>query len=654
MADDVGGVKTKDPKVTADERAALPATRLTDIDPAVITSMEKYIEDAVQRIRARRQRFADMKERIREILEGRNPDPPMRAGASNVSVPLMIWAHANQRAKLSRSFFGHDPPVRIALPGPKDVDRSDEQTIADHLGDFLVHQLKSVRGLNARATLDAVDADAVNYGSGTWAVISEPPRVRHFPPRPGNEAETDAGFRRVITAGRVYWHPIDDDDLYVFDGYYTDVNRMPFVGYRVRKTWADIKQWAAQDHYDPKVVEAVEAFFDSEQRDEAEKPAALREHNVLEGYADWDVNKDGFTEPVVFDYHLDACRIMRVGWSQYEGRRPVVSYQYDLPPRSSDFRGHGLGAKLESAQTEASAIHNIGIEGGKRGIANILIVREGSGVDEEIGADEVVLPGAVYVTSMPANEAVQSIPLGDPRAAEAAIMLEERNTQYAFRILGHDESGLGQVSSGKRVPARLGVPIMREGRVTTESAMISKANAIEEACYLTFTAMKRNLPERALTQVLGPEGADAIRRIVFSPTDDIDLRDRFIIKVEAKDVSATMESRKQSMLMLSQFLISVYDRLNKMFLMAKQLPEAADVQSKIIKKLNNAVRIMLQTADEVDDPTDVLLTSREIDELIAGAGGGVGGGVGGPAPDAAEAAPEGGPDDIERMGGGVT
>ena len=648
------------PKVSSAERAVTssisPLIRVADERLARLCS---WLRDGIANIEDRKRKQLIQINRTRQVLDSENPDPPLRPGASHISVPLLMAEHDSTHVAIKRNIFGHKPPVKIRLAGGRrEVNDTDVTGPLNRFSAFLDGQMRNTRALDAESTIATVAATQTSDGTGQWAVIPTPPLQHKI-----YDTDNPKG-RKVWQSASVRWEPLRFEDTIFFNGYGTDFSRMPFCGFYAPKTWGEIKLWESHGYYYKDAIKKVVEFYEREPTSTDDRPMDQRVHKVAELCAAYDIDGDGFLEQILIDYHVASDTILRVSWNRFGTHRPIVAAQYGLPAKTLDYLGSGLGKKLEGSQTEASMIHNLGIEAGKRGIANILVGKENTGIDDELGGDEVVMPGDYYATDDP-KEDIQSIPLGDPRAVEAAIALESITQNYAQRITGRDEGAQGQLDAGKRVSPKIGVPILREGRTARENATNALGAALQEAIYLTITAWQFHKPENAFRMVLEPEDIPIVEALIFTPSaPDSDIRDRVLVNVVARDVAATEEQRHQKLMMTNQFLAQYYDRINLMLekiLMAQINPQTAplakpmrDIQMLIIEKMHNGVEEMLRASEEVEDPQDWLIELETVNAALDEIASGIQQQGTAPTPAVPPQQPAAAPDEIDNAGGGVT
>jgi hypothetical protein len=580
---------------------------LITIHKDVREPLETWLGDEITKCIKKRDEIKPKVEKWRMTLNGERPTAPLRTGASNLSVPFTSWVYSGMRARLNQGVLGATQLLAVeplTSAGEKYGGKESCLTIAKSLTRLLTAEFKNRRGLNAEAEMEKVIAEATQIGTSAWKVYPTADVPKRLPPlRPGGSPRTE------VILGRAVWEYISYFDLVYWDGYGTNTQAMPFVGNQFRKPWHEIVSWADEriGYYYPGIDKELVDFY---AKDQGSMPAHMREHDVVELYLDFDVDGDKYLEPVIIDWHLDARKIMRCTWNwSPTGHRPIFMAQYDLSPDPNCGLGQGVCAKLEGAQEEVDAIHNIGIEAGKRGIAHVVALRANSQAAQEFGGNNPVIPGDTIVTEN-VEEDIKTHPLGDPRAAEAAIVLEEHTRQYITRIFGFDDSASGNLESGKRVPGGLGMTIKREGRVATEAALDSFAASMEDATYVTVDLWKQKLPAEAFMSVLSQDEIAALMRSVFS-VSDASVRDSFVIKVNARDAALAEEEKKQELFALNQFLFGFYDRLNQLALAAAnpQLPPAAKQALVIVaERMERGVEALLTSINSIPNPAELLVS----------------------------------------------
>lgn len=601
------------PKIKDADKAGVRLDPLIELTDERRERLRSFLSSAVRTSIADRERRIERVRRWRKIMGGENPEPRLRSSASHVSVPLIMWAVSAVHSRITQSLFGQRPFLNIE---PLQTNASEQaaeiKTALKKLTDFTVSQILDPRGLRGRRAVNKGTYESSVTGLGAVVVLRGQDEVQlTMPGAPGDKP----GKR--IRPGMVTWEPVAFDSLVVpWTGYGTDVMDMPFAGYEVCKTWGQLSHWAALGHYDRKAVERVRGAYEDKRISDV--PATHVEHRVAELYIDFDLDGDGaFLTPVIVDWHLKAEEPLRIAWNTFDGYRPMILLPFDLPPDVDDAQGQGIAAKLESPQIETNAIHNIGIEAGKRAAAFIILIRRGSAIDDELGGENEVIPGDVYSTEDIATD-LTAVALGKPEAIEPMLVLEETNRQYVFRLLGLDEGRLGNIEAGKRVPASLGMSISREGRVPVLRAIEQFSESLVELVYLTLEAWRQRPPVRALSMAIDAETTDLLTSAVLSPNAPSP-REQFRITVQAQDVATAAEEKKNELMVLNQFLLGLFERMTQMVILLSNPqvpPQAKPLLGSILEKTQNAVRMLLSTLDSVKDPSELLLGMSELQDLM--------------------------------------
>jgi hypothetical protein len=584
-------------------RNEIPTT-LVEVSPEKIAEITRWLQEKLQYMISVREEFVARKLiKYERTLAGERATIPSQQGASNVSVPLTMWAASGTRARLIQGTLSGN---RIIIARPLKARTETGEPLADvaaALEKLITAEINNPRGLNGKQVIEKVCNQSVNTGTGAWKVYQELPVVRV-------EVLPDGSTVKRLDYGNVKWVDIPFRKLLWVDGFGTDAQAMPLVGHEYDKQWSEILLWEELGHYYEGTSQSIKTFYDNRKLGQGEDPKWLRSHRVAELYCDYVLYETGDLKnlviPIVIDWHLEAQRVLRVALNTNpQGLRPLFIAPFDYPPDLSCGRGMGVSEKCEGAQDETDEVHNLCIEAAKRAVGHLIVLKAGSRAEEDLGGEDAILPGTVTVTENPAED-VLTVPLGDPKGVEVGLAVEANTLHYIFRILGYDESRLGDVGSAKRVPGGLGMAIMKEGRVNIAQALANIANGLNEAIYLTVELWRRNLPATSMTTALSQEEIDRLLGVVFS-LDSEAVRSQFLITFNAQDAITVAESRKQELLVLNQFLMSFYDRLlNYLRFSATIPPQAQGIMQEILTKFSAAVRALVQTVDSIPSPDEVL------------------------------------------------
>ena len=566
----------------------------------------------------RRDLFKARVDKWRLILSGQRAKPTTgrRRTASNLSVPMMIWARVAVRARLTESLMENKPFISMEPGGGFSTNTQETglspQSLVDSFAKFLAADILSPQGLGGRAVIESIAAESVDNGGAALKVVQEVDTVKMV-----KDPDSKAVPRRVVVPGRVKWGFISVLDLLYQDGFGTNTQEMPYIGHMFPRTWSEISSWGELGHYNSAQLDKVKDYYVNDST--SSTPCEARTHKIAEIYMDWDTDGDGVQEAILIDWHIEAKTWLRVVWNPYpDGYRPILANQFDIPPKVTDLRGQGVSEKLEGPQDEADAVHNIAIEAGKRGAAHAIVIKTNTRAEEDFGGEEDVLPGDIIITDNP-KEDVVAVALGNPAAGAAGIELEEHSRMYVTRTLGMDEAKVGNVEAGKRVAASVGMATMKEGRMIIKSALTSISQMLNEAVYLTIGLYQRNIPERALVAALGQEVTAALLATVFNTQSPKTTRDSLLVHVNSQDAAVAQENKRSEMMTLSQALFPFFDRLEKYGLIMSSeeaTPQYKEVIGLLVQRMERSMEALLNTMETITNPEDLLVRVNEIHKIL--------------------------------------
>jgi len=562
--------------------------------------VERWLQDCVSlAVAGRKERNDDRRTKYRKTLAGERSVPRMRRDQANMSVPLTVWASAAVRARVRAGTIESDPLIVVTPNSSLDL-TGDMSSAARKLVTFYTAEFRNPRGLGGVEACDKAITDFVPIGTSGYKVHIEPDRVHWV------FDAVSGGLVRRVERGRVRHDFIMSDDLIYPLGYGTDVQAMPFVGQQFVWTWQEILTMRESGYLNAEAVASIKGQGTTANASGGAVHSAYETHDCDEIYFDYPLFADGLPVALCAYRHTTRGTLLGLRYSYApRGMRPIWLFNFDRNPDPTSPEGQGICEKLENVQEETDLIHNLGIESAKRAIAHVIVLKEGSGADDDFGGDVPLLPGDHVTTERPGEDFI-AVPLGSPEGMQAAIAQEANSLRYVMRLLGLDESALGNVESGKRVPASLGLEIKKDSRVITAHAIANFGAVMTEITYYTMELWRFRLPEDTLVAAVGPDGAVLLKQSVFSASD-MDIRSRYIINFNATDAAATEESRKQQLLVVGQYLQSFYDRVIQYAQMAMQMPPPLqNALMDILQKMENGTRALLNTIDDIHNPDDLL------------------------------------------------
>lgn len=606
------GESGKDMTVKLDKEsiAAMQEARFVKVDDAIIDALEKWLQTYIPFIQAARDKA--LKDRVakwHKTLNGERSGPAMRPDASNLSVPLTLWAAAAIRARIRLGVLEQGKVVSCTPLKSRTIDGVDLNRAATALARVIEADFENPRGLAGKQAIERCIKSSTDDGVVGFTLFEETVIPKYVMNRTGVMELRTA--RPQLRTEYIYGL-----DLLIEEGYGTDSQLAPLVGFEFNQTWHDMKVLEAGKHYFPNVLDKVAQFFSTPPTDMLVKH---NHHRLAQFYIDYCLHEGEAPTSVLCTYHILAGKLLRVTNNRTpHGVRPVWLCNLDdnADPRMP--WGQGVCSKLEGVQDETDQIHNLGIEAAKRATAHLIIVKAGSGAEAEMGASPAVLPGDTFATEVPEDD-VKIVALGDPRGNEVALIQENSSRPYVTRILGLDESSVGDVQQGKRVPGGLGMSIQREGRVIVTNSIQTYANRLTEYFYTVIDHYLRRPPAELIAACLDREDAEALSQAFFT-LGDTAARDAFVLSVSAQDAATSQEQKKMELMMVNQLLMGYFDKLIQYGQMAVMAPpQLGQALLLILTKMDAGVRALLNTVDAIQNPSEVLPDIMELAPLVAAA-----------------------------------
>jgi len=221
-------------------------------------------------------------------------------------------------------------------------------------------------------------------------------------------------------------------------------------------TWGQLKQMSQGGRMDPKAVEKVKAWAESnevkasgssaEYHDEIDKldkfePEWREEFRVQETWASFDVDGvDGEDEEIVFDYHEASMTILsiRANWYADLHRPWRIARYVNVEGR---IWGIGVGKQNEQFQDMITTINRQRLDNATLANMRMLAIKKQSG----ISPDEPVFPGKIWFLDDPSRDA-QVLQLSE--IYPSAYANEQGLLGYSERRTGANDVVLGQPQQG--------------------------------------------------------------------------------------------------------------------------------------------------------------------------------------------------------------
>ena len=279
MSDYTGGTTATDTdakvKLDPESKATLALTGYVDVPVELREQLEGWLATYIPHLQAKRDKA--LKERIAKChrtLNGERSTPPFRPGASNLSVPLILWAAAAIRARVRLGVLEQGKVFSVAPLKSRSFDGVDLNRVSTSLGRCLEVAFNSPRWLAGKQAIDRSIKSSTDDGAAGYTLYEEPVLPRYVMNREG-VMELKASHPRLRTE---YLYGLD---ILMPEGYGTDTQCAPLVGYEFDQSWHDMKSYEAGKHYYPDTLTAVAQHLNIP---ETEMPAKLNTHRLAHLY----------------------------------------------------------------------------------------------------------------------------------------------------------------------------------------------------------------------------------------------------------------------------------------------------------------------------------------------------------------------------------
>jgi len=365
------------------------------------------------------------------------------------------------------------------------------------------------------------------------------------------------GIKKVITHyNGPDVQPISRED-FVYSSDATDLDSAFMCGFRFYLREPEVKLRARQGLWYEDAVEKITSPDEisdtkikrAETRGIEIKSDEKKKNEIWELWLRYDVDEDGEEDDIVVTFHLKTKTILRATYNPlFMGFRPFVAFTFS--PREYSLEGEGTCEIMEKIQEEIDTIHNARLDRLDQINAPMVLVREGSGIDEDFR----LAPGLTKVTTDELSDNNMPVKfLTFPEVYPSTWAEEKLLVDYGQQALGIGPAALGQPTSERPVARetyqllqemnkkfKFGIDNIRDdmGEVGTKAAMLM---AQYQPRYSYFTA--------------GPNGMLQEEALDF-PFEF--LRDAVGIELTASSELLNVETRRENNLIAYQ-LMSDYD-----------------------------------------------------------------------------------------------
>jgi hypothetical protein len=559
--------------------------------------------------------------------------------ASNLVIPIVAITVDNVVARLMKSFLGVSNPIECIIKSPSV--EFQEKDFRDWANLFLEKS-------GARKVVRDLFLDLGIAGTAYVKVLWES-RTRKIHSYQGADV---VGVEVTDYEGPV-WYSVAPEDFIYPEGFDT-FNDLPWVAERIRFTWMQLKETAANGMYsdiDDELKAKGKKRDDSRFKANQEGSGITGDgpvdiYEMYELWGKWEIIPEGgegepeFVEGIV-TFSMDDMRIHRAIYNPFFGHaRHYVRVPFLHKAHQID--GLGLAEMSLPFQEEASTAHNQVIDAATASIAGI-IVRKGS-VNMQDG--EEIYPGKQVITDDPTKDLVV-VHLSEGRSSlpnveqGAAFWNEKRTGVSAYSM------GVESPIAGSRATATGTTALINEGNTRFWVSIDDMRDALVDVLYLTLQ----------IEQQMRPEGIPfAQDRMLTLPQGD--LREMIGLRLAISSEKVNQDIEIQSFQMIISIVNEYYMRLMQavgMIINPMIPPPQVMVAIQVMEASANLIIRLLERFD-IENVQQLVPRITEAINIMKGAlGPPPMGGPPGIGPQALPPGPGGGPPPLPpQLGGGGT
>lgn len=529
----------------------------------VINWLTVQIQTALQDRAEKERRWQKWIMQYEEVLPLKKTFP--WTGCSNISLPVTAIAVETIHAREVNTLFGVRPYI-LVRPKKKNADR---EKCAD-LERFLDQIYQHVVNLYSTGSQWFLEKNKMGTGYIKPYWCYDKKKVRK-----------GQGF-----LGRTKWeYKVYDDvkvDVLNIEDVITpsnarDIQDCLFLDFRIRTDWNNISRKGKLGIYQN--VEDIKPFYRTDTitresgadvqktKEDMEKivrnsPNMFQEYEIHEVWFEYDIDDDGFAEPMVMTLSLDANKKMRWIYQPYDhGKRPIVINKY--MERVNRIDGKGLSEMSEYLQDGINTVTNQTIDNMTIANAKVNKVRKAS--KEDIPKDGIY-PGCNIYLDDPATDLIPH-EMGEVHQSNFALMnllrdYHERRTKVTDYSMGRESSALKS-----RATATGTLALLQESGRHFDLIINNSRNALVELSYQIIELYMQYRPDKIFDVTGNTHEMYQGKEQVGLPGGLDNLREDFEFYCSATSLAVNKEIEKQTNLLLLQQLGGIFQQMIQLLMM---------------------------------------------------------------------------------------
>ncbi len=585
-------------------RIKLSADQEKDLKAEISLIIDEHTADT-----AEFQRQLVIQRRLYELKPRRKTWP--WAGAANFIMPIIRYSVDHYKARMQQQFRMSTHLWTGSVHGV--IEQSEDgvnwKQIADDAAVFLDYVCRDPSHVNIMEFLESCTDGLTKDGTVPIKV--------HYVSSTKRRAIADAGKTKFIDEpyeSRVRWDAIDlQRNVWTVGG--SSPDDMPVFGHWMEYTRGQLRKLAVENKLDKEKIDLIlrtpddpwfiheERILDEEMGLKRESTAMSRTLNVFRIYE------------LTVEHQLtddDPPRLMTIWWHQ---STQTILYAFDPQDyakpwevahfirRGKQYLGSGVSESLRVLNLGANTVVNQTTDAQTIANAHGFLYKADSAAAEFI-AQSGVFP-AVKIPFTDTKDEFSTFQLGSGNTA-TSIQLLNFFLQMAEMIAKIGPSQLGNVSSGSRVAASVGLGVMQEGNQMIDAASSRLRDTIDR-CGLRTLMLYANHDPEVFDAALPKDRATALLAAIRDPAANFPMRVR--VKVSLASAASNREKDKQDLVVLANFLFTVFNSVTEKapFITSPQLPiEAKQIIAYTYKGMAEVARRLIGMFDQFKDPNAAL------------------------------------------------
>lgn len=514
--------------------------------------------------------------------EFEHKDSPIM-NACNVSVPLSAIIGQRMFAKLLANFSIRDPFWSIKALKDDPLERKKTDTLEKYFNILA----KSSIDLNLRAVNKTILHETGTMGT-CYVLVPWNKQVWNFKSK-NNDGVIENKEVEIHNGPSIDPIPLED---VLYDESFQDLQRSPWMAYRVHKAWHEIELLESQGVYEN--VDVIKQWQETQplehQQDINDRRGLSNDQSSVWDlwacYIYWDLDNDGIVEDLKVTLHKETGTILHIDYNML-GIRPVEACIYLNRP--FELEGTGTCEMCSDLQEEVDAHHRIRVDGSKLAAHRMMVVKRGSGIKGK----EQIYQGKFIFCDDPRNDI---IPLQTGEIYPSSIQAEQLDIQYAQMRSGMSDTmgGFADQTLRSRDTSVGQMLRLKEAQGIFSSIVEALEDSYSRIGMFIFFQLILNKDiviqrERKFERMTKDE-LDILEDCLSMDINDLPYKINF--SVRTTDIEQTFESKRQNYLTLAQLYATYLQRIFPVVgqISNPQLPQ--EMKSFLIKAFTGSSRLM--------------------------------------------------------------